>query len=67
MSTVLEVIALRQLGVPVAGLSCITNMAAGVAAETLSHDDVARTGARAAASMQRFVIRWIEAIVGERK
>lgn len=64
MSTVLEVIALRQLGVPVAGLSCITNMAAGVSKEALSHEEVARTGAQAAAAMQDLVTRWIEAIEG---
>src|SRR5450432_4277776 len=37
MSTVLEVIALRHMGVRVAALSCITNLAAGMAGRPLAH------------------------------
>ena len=40
MSTVPEVIAANHLGVKVCGISCITNMAAGIKDEKLSHDDV---------------------------
>jgi purine-nucleoside phosphorylase len=40
MSTVLEVIALRQLQIPVAAISCITNHAAGMSEEPLDHDEV---------------------------
>lgn len=40
MSTVNEVIALRHMGVRVLGLSCITNLAAGISAEPLSHEEV---------------------------
>ncbi|MEM7677195.1 MAG: purine-nucleoside phosphorylase [Myxococcota bacterium] len=40
MSTVLEVIALRHMGVRVLGLSCITNAAAGLSASALSHEEV---------------------------
>ena len=43
MSTVPEAIAARQMGVEVLGLSCITNMAAGVHPTLLSHDDVMET------------------------
>ena len=46
MSTVPEVIALRHMGVKVAALSCITNLAAGITKATLNHaevEDVART------------------------
>ncbi len=43
MSTVPEAIVARQMGVEVLGLSCITNMAAGVHPEPLSHDDVLET------------------------
>jgi len=47
MSTVLEVIALRHMGVRVSALSCITNMAAGMTAQPLSHAEVsARADAR---------------------
>ena len=40
MSTVHEVIALRHMGVRVAGLSCITNLAAGVSTRPLDHAEV---------------------------
>ena len=38
MSTVIEVIAARHAGVRVAGISCITNMAAGLQ-KTLQNDE----------------------------
>jgi purine-nucleoside phosphorylase len=44
MSTVLETIAARQMGIEVLGLSCVTNMAAGVEATPLSHEEVMQTG-----------------------
>lgn len=51
MSTVPEVIAARHLGMRVLGLSCITNMATGIAAKKHSHEEVLAT---AAASAERF-------------
>lgn len=60
MSTVPECIALRHLGVRVGGLSCITNLAAGISPEPLSHDEVKETADRAEA---RFVAV-LEAAVG---
>ena len=47
MSTVPEVIVARQLGLAVAGLSCITNLAAGRGNPLLSHADVLAAGQRA--------------------
>jgi len=47
MSTVLETIALRHLGVRVVGVSCITNPAAGVSAEPVLHSKVTAEAARA--------------------
>ncbi len=42
MSTVPEVIAASHVGLKVLGLSCITNMAAGILDEPLKHEDVMR-------------------------
>jgi purine-nucleoside phosphorylase len=49
MSTVPEAIVARQMGIEVLGISCITNMAAGVLPQPLNHEEVIETGARVAA------------------
>jgi len=46
MSTVPETIVARQCGLRVAALSCITNLAAGVSPNPLSHAEVLETGRR---------------------
>jgi purine-nucleoside phosphorylase len=51
MSTVLEVIQARALGMEVAALSLLTNWAAGLAPAEVSHGDVLSTGARASANL----------------
>jgi len=46
MSTVAEVIAARHMGLDVLAISCVTNMAAGILDQPLSHAEVMETGER---------------------
>lgn len=51
MSTVLETIQARALGIPVVAFSCLTNWAAGITAAHLDHQEVLETGRAAAQQM----------------
>jgi purine-nucleoside phosphorylase len=44
MSTIAEVIAARHMGIKVLAISCVTNMAAGILDQPLSHQEVMETG-----------------------
>jgi purine-nucleoside phosphorylase len=48
MSTVPEAIVARHMGIEVLGISCVTNLAAGLGTKPLSHEEVGETG------------RWVE-------
>jgi len=61
MSTVLEAIQARALGMRVAGFSCLTNWAAGMQ-ETLNHEEVLETGKAAGSVM----VRLLEKVIGGR-
>lgn len=60
MSTVLETIALRHLAVRVAGVSCITNLAAGLAAGPLAHAEVAEVAGRAEGNFAKLLDGFVE-------
>jgi len=55
MSTVLETIQARALGMKVCAFSCLTNWAAGISADPLDHNEVLATGREAAAAMVRLL------------
>lgn len=55
MSTVLEAIQARALGMRVLAFSCLTNWAAGMNAQPLDHHEVMETGQQAAAAMIRLL------------
>jgi purine-nucleoside phosphorylase len=59
MSTVPEVIALRHMGVRVGALSCITNLAAGMGARGLLHDEVEAVASARAREMSLLLNGWI--------
>lgn len=60
MSTVPEVIVGAALGMEVAGISCITNHAAGITSQPLRHDEVIEVGARAAGAFCDLLERWVK-------
>jgi purine-nucleoside phosphorylase len=55
MSTVLEAIQAKALGMEVLGFSCLTNWAAGMSNDGLDHAEVLETGKSAAAQMLRLL------------
>jgi purine-nucleoside phosphorylase len=55
MSTVPEVIVARAVGMRVLGISCITNMAAGLGAAKLDHREVLEVGQQVAGKFQTLV------------
>jgi purine-nucleoside phosphorylase len=55
MSTVPEIIAARALGMKAAALSVVTNLAAGLAPEPLSHEQTLAASSRAAADLARLL------------
>lgn len=65
MSTVLEAVVARHLGARVLGISVVTNLAAGLSPEPLSHDEVAAAGRNAAARLERLLRGVIEGLAAD--
>ena len=59
MSTVPEVIVAAAIGMEAAGVSCVTNPAAGLSDAPLAHAEVMEVGQRAAAAFCGLVERWV--------
>jgi len=70
MSTVPEVIAARHAGLDVLAISCVTNMAAGITGEKITHEEVLETGELVRGkflSLLRAVVPKIERYLNERE
>ena len=57
MSTACEAMAARHMGLEVCGISCITNMAAGISKVQLDHKEVQETADRVAQSFKELVTK----------
>jgi len=57
MSTVPETIVARHMGIEVLGISCVTNLAAGLSAAHLSHQEVFETGRQVEATLAKLLER----------
>jgi len=64
MSTVHEVIVARHMGIEVLGISCVTNMAAGVLEQGLNHEEVLETGLRVQHDFARLLAAVVTRIAG---
>lgn len=62
MSTIPEVIVARQAGMKVLGISCVTNMAAGILDQPISHEEVLETGRRVSGQFKALLREVIPAI-----
>jgi purine-nucleoside phosphorylase len=64
MSTVHEVIVARHMGIEVLGISCVTNMAAGILEQPINHQEVMETGARVQAQLTSLLVTLLPALDG---
>ena len=55
MSTACEAIAARHMGIEICGISCITNMAAGMSKGTLNHGEVQETADRVSKQFKELI------------
>lgn len=64
MSTAIEAIAARHAGMEICGISCISNLAAGISMNPLTHKEVQETADRVAPLFKRLVTQAIADIAG---
>ena len=62
MSTVPEAIVARHMGMNVLGISCITNMAAGISEQPINHEEVIETGEQVRATLTQLLRKVISRI-----
>ncbi|HEX5886686.1 MAG TPA: purine-nucleoside phosphorylase, partial [Pyrinomonadaceae bacterium] len=62
MSTVPEAIVARHMGLEVLGISCITNLAAGISDEPINHEEVMATGDRVRDTFAQLLRRVVSGI-----
>lgn len=62
MSTVVEAIAANHMGMKICGISCICNLAAGMTANPLTHEEVQEAADRAAPNFKKLVTESIKKV-----
>lgn len=67
MSTACEAVAARHMGLRVCGISCITNMAAGISGQPLNHKEVQETADRVAEEFCKLVTETIGLMGAEKE
>ena len=62
MSTACEAMAARHMGMEIGGISCITNLAAGLSDKKLDHKEVQETADRVSVQFKELVTKIIEKV-----
>ena len=62
MSTACEAMAARHMGLEVCGISCITNMAAGILKQNLNHSEVQETADRVSVIFKQLITKIVTSI-----
>ena len=60
MSTVPEAVVATHCGIKCAGVTCITNMAAGITNEILSHEDVKETALKVETNFKKLISEFVK-------